>query len=145
MVAIANNTHTHIQTQTHIPPPSPPPPPYPDTHTHTCIYIYLQSNLTERRPPNKDPLQTKTAQNSPQEKLLYIYPPPPPPPNRDPQSTKTRDRLFSSQGPHFLFEQRPLQETYILKSVRGLKGFIPHTGAGVGYDCYLTQVMRGPV
>ena len=30
------------------------------------IYIYIQSNLTERPPPNKDPLPTKTAQNPPE-------------------------------------------------------------------------------
>ena len=37
-----------------------------------CVCLYVQSNLTERPPPNKDPLPTKTAQNPPREITLYF-------------------------------------------------------------------------
>ena len=75
------------------------------------IYIYTVKPDRET-PPEQGPPPDKDRSKSPREKLLYIFPP-----NRDPLSTKTRDRLFSSQRPWFTCEQGPLSEIDISKSL----------------------------
>ena len=86
-------------------------------HTYIYVFIYMYINIYTVKPdrettPEQGPLPNKDRSKSPREKLLYISPP-----NRDPLSTKTRDRLFSSQSPCFTCEQGPHSEIDISKSL----------------------------
>ena len=77
------------------------------------MYVYIYTVKPDRETtPEQGPPPDKDRSKSPREKLLYISPP-----NRDPLSTKTRDRLFSSQSPCFTCEQGPLSEIDISKSL----------------------------
>ena len=83
-------------------------------YSHECSPLLIANTVKPDREitPEQGPPPDKDRSKSPREKLLYIFPP-----NRDPLSTKTRDRVFSSRRPCFTCEQGPFSEIDISKSL----------------------------